>query len=81
VFIQRFASAGFAAEAIGSNLIGALAGGIAESLSLWLGFRMLLGIAAALYLAAWFACIRSARRQPVECPSPRKAERSWPKVG
>ena len=53
VFTKRFAAAGFAAEAIGSNLLGSLAGGIAESLSLWFGFRALLGIAAALYLAAW----------------------------
>ena len=53
VFTKRFAAAGFAAEAIGSNLLGSLAGGIAESLSLWFGFRALLGVAAALYLAAW----------------------------
>ena len=53
VFIKRFAAAGFSAEAIGSNLIGALLGGIAESISLWSGLRSLLGLAAALYLAAW----------------------------
>lgn len=55
VFTRRFAAAGFSAEAIGSNLLGSLAGGIAESLSLWFGLRALLGIAAALYLAAWLA--------------------------
>ena len=51
-FIKRFAAAGFAAEAIGSNLLGALAGGIVESASLWLGIRALLVIAFAFYSAA-----------------------------
>jgi len=55
VFVRRFAAASFAAEAIGSNLLGALAGGVAESLSLWLGFRALLAVVAALYLGAWVA--------------------------
>jgi hypothetical protein len=64
VFISRFASAGFAAEAIGSNLLGSLAGGIAESLSLWLGFRALLGVAAVLYLGAWMR-YRSLHRREV----------------
>ena len=59
-------AAGFAAEAIGSNLLGSLAGGIAESLSLWFGFRALLGIAAALYLAAWL--------QYRKKPTPARAE-------
>src|SRR6266849_1599660 len=64
VFVRRFASAGFAAEAIGSNLLGALAGGVAESLSLWLGFRALLGVVAALYLGAWLA----GRLEPTSSP-------------
>jgi hypothetical protein len=55
VFIRRFAEAGFAAEAIGSNLLGSLAGGILESASLWLGLKALLFIAMALYGAAWLA--------------------------
>lgn len=55
VFIKRFAASGFAAEAIGSNLLGAVAGGILESASLWLGLRALLAIAFALYAAAWLA--------------------------
>jgi len=65
VFTKRFAAAGFAAEAIGSNLLGALAGGIAESLSLWFGFRALLGIAAALYLASWLQY----RKKPTPAPA------------
>lgn len=61
VFIKRFAASGFAAEAIGSNLLGALAGGIIESASLWLGLRTLLVIAFALYAAAWLASRRAIR--------------------
>jgi len=61
VFIKRFAASGFAAEAIGSNLLGALAGGILESTSLWLGLRALLVIAFALYAAAWLASRRAIR--------------------
>ena len=53
VFIKRFEASGFAAEAIGSNLLGALAGGILESTSLWLGLRALLVVAFALYAAAF----------------------------
>jgi spermidine synthase len=63
VFIKRFAASGFAAEAIGSNLLGALAGGILESASLWLGLRALLVIAFALYAAAWLASRRTVTRQ------------------
>ena len=63
VFIRRFASAGFSAQAIGSNLLGALAGGILESISLWLGLRSLLLIAMLLYAAAWLSS-REAPAQP-----------------
>ncbi|HEX3581432.1 MAG TPA: methyltransferase domain-containing protein [Thermoanaerobaculia bacterium] len=55
VFIKRFAAAGFAPEAIGSNLIGSLAGGLLESLSLWLGLKALLIVAALFYVGAWAA--------------------------
>ncbi len=55
VFVKRFAEAGFAPEAIGSNLLGALAGGLLESLSLWLGLKALLIVAALFYAAAWIS--------------------------
>jgi hypothetical protein len=58
VFIRRFAAAGFGAEAIGSNLLGALAGGISESISLWLGLRSMLLLAAVLYAGAWLSSRR-----------------------
>jgi len=53
VFIRSFAGAGFQGPALGSNLFGALAGGLLESLSMWTGIRSLLIIAAAFYLASW----------------------------
>jgi spermidine synthase len=53
VFIRSFAREGFRSEALGSNLFGALVGGLLESLSLWTGLRSLLIIAALLYLASW----------------------------
>jgi hypothetical protein len=55
VFIRSFAAERFSAEALGSNLLGALVGGLLESLSLWTGIRFLLVLAAVLYAGAWFA--------------------------
>jgi hypothetical protein len=55
VFIRSFAAEGFRSEALGSNLLGALTGGMLESLSMWTGIRSLLIIAAVLYLASWWA--------------------------
>ena len=53
VFIRSFAREGFSSAALGSNLFGALIGGMLESLSMWTGIRSLLIIAALLYLASW----------------------------
>jgi spermidine synthase len=55
VFIRSFALEGFRSEALGSNLLGALMGGLLESLSMWTGIRSLLIIAGLLYLASWCA--------------------------
>ena len=55
VFIRSFASAGFQGSALGSNLFGALVGGLLESLSMWTGIRSLLIVTALLYLASWLA--------------------------
>ena len=57
VFIRSFAREGFRGEALGSNLFGAMVGGILESASLWTGIRFLLVIAALLYLASWIALL------------------------
>lgn len=52
IFIQSFAAEGFAGSALGSNLMGALVGGLLESLSLWTGMKSLLILAALLYLGS-----------------------------
>jgi spermidine synthase len=55
VFIRSFAGEKFSGEALGSNLLGALVGGLLESLSYWSGIRSLLVLAAILYLGSWLA--------------------------
>ncbi len=55
VFIRSFAQERFSSEALGSNLLGALVGGLLESLSMWTGIRSLLVLAVLLYLASWIA--------------------------
>jgi len=54
-FIKSFASEGFSGEALGSNLLGAMIGGMLESASMWTGIRSLLVFAAVLYVASWLA--------------------------
>ncbi len=53
VFIRSFAEEGFRSDALGANLLGALVGGLLESLSLWTGLRSLLVVAVLLYAASW----------------------------
>ena len=62
IFIHSFAQANFAGEALGSNLFGALVGGLLESMSYWTGIRSLLVLAAILYCASWLALGREMRR-------------------
>jgi spermidine synthase len=52
IFVRSFARAGFSGKALGSNLFGALVGGLLESLSFWVGLKALLILAALLYLAS-----------------------------
>jgi len=61
VFIRSFAEYKFSGQALGSNLLGALVGGMLESASLWTGIRSLIILAAALYLLS-FLLVRSAKR-------------------
>jgi hypothetical protein len=49
VFVSSFAKARFEGNALGSNLFGSLAGGLLESLSLWLGLKALVIVAAIVY--------------------------------
>jgi hypothetical protein len=60
VFIRSFAEYKFSGQALGSNLLGALVGGMLESMSLWTGIRSLIIIAAALYFLS-FLFLRSAK--------------------
>jgi SAM-dependent methyltransferase len=55
IFIRSFAQANFAGEALGSNLFGALIGGLLESMSYWTGIRSLLLLAAGLYCISWLS--------------------------
>lgn len=55
IFVRSFSKEGFSGKALGSNLMGALLGGLLESLSLWTGLKALLIIAGFLYLASWIA--------------------------
>ncbi len=64
VFIRSFASAGFSAEALGSNLFGAVVGGMLEAVSMWTGIRSLVILAGILYLASYI-CLPSEWRQLV----------------
>lgn len=57
VFIKSFARVGFRGEALGSNLFGALVGGLLESLSFWTGIHALLVLAALLYTASLVAIL------------------------
>jgi hypothetical protein len=70
VFIRAFAAAGFAGTALGSNLLGALVGGLLESLSMWIGLRPLLFLAAFLYLLAYLASRKQTSSVPIVSPLP-----------
>lgn len=65
VFIKSFAAEGFNGQALGSNLFGALVGGLLESLSYWSGIRFLLVLAGLLYLASLIS-LRPGLRGPAK---------------
>jgi spermidine synthase len=60
VFIKSFARAQFSGSALGSNLLGALVGGLLESLSMWTGIRSLLIVATVFYAASWVSLLVTA---------------------
>jgi hypothetical protein len=70
VFIRKFAAAGFTGTALGSNLFGALVGGLLESLSMWIGLRPLLILAATLYLLAYLTSRKQAAMAPLRSAVP-----------
>ena len=53
IFVKGFANVKFDGHAMGSNLFGALIGGMLESFSLWGGLKSLLVIALVLYAASY----------------------------
>jgi spermidine synthase len=60
VFVCSFAEHRFSGQALGSNLLGALVGGMLESVSLWTGIRSLLVFAMVLYFLS-FPFLRSTK--------------------
>src|SRR6266404_1353973 len=50
IFARSFADASFNSEALGSNLLGAVVGGVLESISFWTGLRALLLVSVLLYV-------------------------------
>lgn len=58
IFVSSFARANFQGGALGSNLFGSLAGGLLESLSMWLGLKSLIVLAAIIYAASALALAR-----------------------
>jgi len=61
IFIRSFAQAGFASDALGSNLFSVLVRGLLESLSFWLGMMSLTLLALCLYLGSALALRARAR--------------------
>jgi spermidine synthase len=62
VFIISFAREGFRSEALGSNLLGALLGGMLESMSMWTGMKSILILVAFFYALSWIALFRQPSR-------------------
>lgn len=69
IFLRSFSAAGFQGSALGSNLIGALLGGLAESLSMATGLRSLAVAAGLFYLAAYLFRPRQSAAAPAPPPT------------
>jgi SAM-dependent methyltransferase len=61
IFARSFAEVSFSSEALGSNLLGAVVGGVLESISFWTGLRALLLVSAVLYILSAFTLDRRAQ--------------------
>jgi spermidine synthase len=75
IFAKRFADTADASLAFGTNLLGAIVGGCLEYLSLEFGYRALLIVAAAIYVAAFL--IRPRVREPAADQSSELDARSF----
>jgi SAM-dependent methyltransferase len=60
IFARSFAEVSFNSEALGSNLLGAVVGGVLEAISFWTGLRALLLLSVLLYI---FSAIAMRRRE------------------
>jgi hypothetical protein len=60
IFARSFAEVSFNSEALGSNLLGAVVGGVLEAISFWTGLRALLLVSVLLYI---FSAIALSRRE------------------
>jgi spermidine synthase len=69
VFVRSFADCHFSGQALGSNLLGALVGGMLESMSLWTGIRSLLIFALLLYALSYFFLRRGSYRSELHSQS------------
>jgi len=58
IFARSFAEVSFNSEALGSNLLGAVVGGVLESISFWTGLRALLLLSVLLYIFSAIALRR-----------------------
>src|SRR6266851_1576015 len=58
IFARSFAEVSFNSEALGSNLLGAVVGGVLESISFWTGLRALLLVSVLLYIFSAIALRR-----------------------
>jgi hypothetical protein len=74
IFVRSFEQCGFSGHALGSNLMGAVVGGVLESISFWTGIKSLLILAAILY-AASALCLRRGAVTADERPANQDAER------
>jgi len=54
IFARGFTEVSFSSEALGSNLLGAVVGGVLESISFWTGLRALLLVSVLLYALSAF---------------------------
>jgi spermidine synthase len=61
IFTRSFADVSFNSEALGSNLLGAVVGGVLESISFWTGLRALLLVSVLLYVLSAIALKRGDR--------------------
>ena len=64
IFAKSYAASGFDSAALSSNILGALCGGIVESLSFWTGIRSLVFVALLFYLFSAMFLVKKTVAEP-----------------